>query len=477
MAGYDYNPNNWLTTLTHSNSTGLVAGFAYGYDNEGNKLCASNFFDPLQSEAYSYDAIFRLTNHLVGNLTSCTVPAPGAQTQWQLDPVGNWLCKISNGVSEYRTNNAVNEITQRGGTLILSDDNGNEIDDGTFQYDWDQENRLVAVTRLADNQVVGQYAYDALGRRIVKVASPAETVTSTVYLHDGNRIVEEQSATGVTMATFTFGNYIDEVLTMNRGGQTYYYHQNALWSATALTDSAAVPTERYTFDAYGCAAISDGTGTPVTLNAWGTPHSALGNPFMFTGRQLDEEAGLYCYRARYYSPGLGRFISPDPIGNWADGMNLGNGFAYVGNSPINRLDPMGLGWWGKAKAAVGAVVGAVAEAAKAVAEAVAEAVESSAEPPVSTNETEMDRQVKKLFKLEGEKQMWNEISTMQTCQTYGTFGSVGDGTGTYKTKPADFLDPVGGALFALGIQEEIILRDIKRSDPELAKGLAIAAGR
>jgi RHS repeat-associated protein len=88
-------------------------------------------------------------------------------------------------------------------------------------------------------------------------------------------------------------------------------------------------------------AISDGTGTPVTPNAWGTPHSTIENPFMFTGRQLDEEIGLHYYRARYYDPGLGRFISRDSLGNWTDAMNLGNGYAYVGNNPINYIDPYG----------------------------------------------------------------------------------------------------------------------------------------
>jgi RHS repeat-associated protein len=71
------------------------------------------------------------------------------------------------------------------------------------------------------------------------------------------------------------------------------------------------------------------------------------NPFMFTGREWDRlgdspEAnvgtGLYYYRARYYSWEMGRFISEDPIG-LAGGINM---YAYVGNSPLNFIDPLGL---------------------------------------------------------------------------------------------------------------------------------------
>jgi len=75
--------------------------------------------------------------------------------------------------------------------------------------------------------------------------------------------------------------------------------------------------------------------------------------FAFAGRELDAESGLYYNRLRYYDPAAGRFISEDPIG-FAGGD--GNLYRYVGNSPLNFTDPLGLsdtagsgsGLWGKA---------------------------------------------------------------------------------------------------------------------------------
>jgi RHS repeat-associated protein len=337
-SSFTYNANNWTTDITHNNPA-TFAQFGYAYDNEGNKQYENKTpQSPTQSEGYQYDSTYRLINYEVGTLVGSTIPVPSTQTSYSLDPVGNWNSKTTNSITQTRQYNADNELIEINAQGLTYDNDGNTLNDGTYTYAHDEENRLISVTRNSDSAVVGQYQYDALFRRVQSITDPAGTASTTVYYHDGPRLIEDQNSLGVTSATYVYGNYVDEILTMDVGGNTYYYHQNALWSVEAVTDSTATPVERYAYDAYGFVTVTSGTGTPVPQNAWGTPHSAIGNPWMFTGRQLDEETGLYYYRNRYYDPAKGRFLQRDPDG-YVDGLNL---YQYVGRNPINSTDPMGL---------------------------------------------------------------------------------------------------------------------------------------
>jgi RHS repeat-associated protein len=332
-AFYTYNANNWLTSLQHTGPS-PIAGFTYAYDNEGNRSFEGKTLDPLNSEKYQYDARDRLIDFKVGDLSG--VPPPSTQTAYTLDPVGNWTSKTTNGATQNRTHDVVNELTQIDATPITYDANGNPQVDGTLTYAFDEENRLTMATRTFDG-AIWQYQYDALGRRVAKAPLPSAPSSTTLYFYDGARIVEEQNGAAATQATYVYGNYVDEVLTMDRTGSTYYYHQNALWSVAAITNSAAAVVERYSYDAYGAPAITNGSGVPVPLNAWGTPHSAIGNPYMFTGRQLDEETGLFFYRARYYDTNKGRYVQRDPAG-YVDGLNL---YEYSRSNPVRYFDPTG----------------------------------------------------------------------------------------------------------------------------------------
>jgi RHS repeat-associated protein len=338
-AAYTYNNDDWVTTLQH----GSIAGFTYAYDNEGNKQFEQKLQDTNHSEAYQYDKTYRLIDYKVGTLVGSTVPVPSTETQYSLDPVDNWLKKVTvstTTTTETRTHNAVNEITAINGASLSYDNDGNLTADSLYTYTYDEENRLTSVTRQSDSRVVGQYQYDALSRRVQKAANAATppSPSTTCYFYDDMRVIEEQNCAGATQATYVYGNYVDEVLTMDRLGTTYYYHQNALWSVEAVTNSAGTPVERYRYDAYGAVTVLDGSFNPVSPNAWGTPHSAIGSPWMFTGRQLDEEAGLYDYRARDLDTGKGRFLQRDPV-EYEDGMNL---YAYVRDMPTFSTDPSGL---------------------------------------------------------------------------------------------------------------------------------------
>ncbi len=106
-------------------------------------------------------------------------------------------------------------------------------------------------------------------------------------------------------------------------------------NVTGLVDaSTGAVVERYHYDPYGAVLYLD----PSTWNLLGTQASAFENDYLYTGRRLDAETDLFYYRARYYDPILGRFISRDPIG-YGDGPNL---YQYVRAAPLVLLDPSGL---------------------------------------------------------------------------------------------------------------------------------------
>ncbi len=122
-----------------------------------------------------------------------------------------------------------------------------------------------------------------------------------------------------------------DVLTMERDGAVYTYHRDSLGSVTEIADAQGALVERYEYDVYGAARLFDSSGQRIF-------DSAIGNPIRFTGRWYDAESDNYDYRARVYSPALGRFLQTDPLGA-VDGFNL---YAYVGNNPVTWLDPFGL---------------------------------------------------------------------------------------------------------------------------------------
>lgn len=336
---YTYDADSRVVTLTHSNTTSLVAGFSYTYDYEGNRLDEQKLHAPSDSETYTYDAINRLTNYDVGTLSGPSIPSPTMAKSWILDAVGNWNNLISNSVPDLRTYGPADELLTDNGSNYTYDADGNLLRDNTYAYAYDEENRLIQVERLADSAITGQYVYDATGRLVERIEDPAGSPVTNFYYYDNMRIIEEQDATGATLATYTYGISIDEVLTMDRAGHSYYYHPNSLGSTAALTDSSANPVERYYYDAYGAVTMLDGSFNPLPGNSWGTVHSAVTNRFLFTGRELNEESGLYYYRMRHMDSVKGRFLQRDPQ-DYLDGVNQ---YEYVDDAPINKTDPSGLG--------------------------------------------------------------------------------------------------------------------------------------
>jgi len=210
----------------------------------------------------------------------------------------------------------------REGVPYTYDNNGNTLSwtngSGTTSYTWDFENRLTSLTIPAGTVV--NYEYDPFGRRIETSSSAA----TTVYVYDGNNIEEELNGTAHTLGErFTYGRGIDEPLVGQRQPQTYYYGADGLDSVTSLTDPTGALAATYTYDSFGDTTNSTGSAT---------------NWFRYTGREFDSTGGLYYYRARYYNPEMGRFLSEDRL-RFNAGLNF---YPYVRSNPTNLIDPTGM---------------------------------------------------------------------------------------------------------------------------------------
>jgi RHS repeat-associated protein len=190
-------------------------------------------------------------------------------------------------------------------------------------------NRLRTATRNSDGAIVASYTYDALGRRTSAVVTNSGALNGSTYFYlDGQQEIEEHNAADGVTQQYVFGNYIDEALVKDNLTATparLFYYQNTLYSAYALANTTGAIVEGYQYDAYGKQTVFDpGVSGVVTFTSADviTPggHSAVGNPYLFTGRRLDPETGLYYYRARYYDPVQGRFLQRDPTGYLSNNM-------------------------------------------------------------------------------------------------------------------------------------------------------------
>ena len=311
---WEYSPSGKLSRIAYSNSSGqLLCGWSYAYDLTGNLTSVTD--SQGRATKYDYDASGQLVKE----------DGAAGTIRYGYAPGGNRATREAGGQTLRYEYDSADQLLRAGDETFSYDKRGNLIErkspGGVTRYSYDDNNRLVRVI-LPDGREVS-FGYSPAGDRIWR----RDRTGTTYFVTDGINTLAELDENYNPRVSYIYAPGIDNPIAMIDGQRSLFYHTDRLGSVAALSDSAGKLAATYQTDAFG---------VPSSVPK-GTP-----NRFIFTAREYEADLWLYYYRARFYDPALGRFLTRDPVmGSLTQVASL-NPYAYVSNNPIRFADPLGL---------------------------------------------------------------------------------------------------------------------------------------
>jgi RHS repeat-associated protein len=347
---YSHYKNGLIKTIDHLMASGnRISNFDYTYDSLNrlvNQKTNTNIY------TYDYDKLSQITKVKEnGNLTEA----------YTYDSNGNRLTATGLTSSIYTVGKS-NRYDSDGAYFYKYDKEGNleakiQIDNGQItKFGWDLRNRLVSLNIISkEGGLIKSIAfnYDAKDRRIFDLTNNEFINIATYNGYNSWNLREKIQSES---KTFIFSDIIDEILIIQDSSTgTLWCYTDKNKNVTDLSNSDGSIKSTFKYSSFG------------VINP--SYNDKAYSVYLFTGREWQAEVALYNYRARQYSPTLGRFISIDPLGKDVAILQKNlpyNYYSYVQNSPINSIDSLGLSAieYAEVGGIFGAVFGGVGEAVK-----------------------------------------------------------------------------------------------------------------